>query len=45
MFDENGEVLNLATPSIPVEIIGWRELPGAGEKIYEVDSEVISFKL
>lgn len=41
IFDENGKVLNQAGPSTPVEIIGWRELPGAGDQILEVDSEVI----
>ncbi|XP_016423468.1 translation initiation factor IF-2, mitochondrial [Sinocyclocheilus rhinocerous] len=32
MFDEAG-------PSIPVEIVGWKDLPSAGEEILEVESE------
>lgn len=39
MFDENGAVMNAAAPSIPVEIVGWKELPSAGEEILEVESE------
>jgi hypothetical protein len=40
MFDEHGTPLSKALPSTPVEVIGWRDLPSAGDKIYEVDSEV-----
>jgi len=40
MFDHTGNPLTKATPSTPVEVIGWRDLPPAGEKIYEVESEV-----
>jgi len=40
MFNEFGETVQEASPSMPVEIIGWREIPSAGDKIYEVDSEV-----
>ncbi|XP_004710272.1 translation initiation factor IF-2, mitochondrial [Echinops telfairi] len=39
MFDENGKVLSEACPSMPVGIIGWRDLPSAGEEILEVESE------
>ncbi|XP_028633288.1 translation initiation factor IF-2, mitochondrial [Grammomys surdaster] len=39
MFDENGRTLNEAYPSMPVGIIGWRDLPSAGDGILEVDSE------
>ncbi|XP_034364200.1 translation initiation factor IF-2, mitochondrial isoform X4 [Arvicanthis niloticus] len=39
MFDENGKTLNEAYPSMPVGIIGWRDLPSAGDEILEVDSE------
>lgn len=33
-------MLQEAGPSVPVEILGWREIPSAGDKIFEVDSEV-----
>lgn len=39
MFDENGKPLNEAYPSMPVGIIGWRDLPSAGDEILEVESE------
>lgn len=40
MFDEHGHPLQKAGPSTPVEVIGWRDLPSAGDTIYEVESEV-----
>ncbi|XP_036291245.1 translation initiation factor IF-2, mitochondrial isoform X2 [Pipistrellus kuhlii] len=39
MFDENGKPVNEAYPSMPVGIIGWRDLPSAGDEILEVESE------
>ncbi|KAL1765363.1 translation initiation factor IF-2, mitochondrial isoform X1 [Sigmodon hispidus] len=39
MFDENGKTLKEAYPSMPVGIIGWRDLPSAGDEILEVESE------
>ncbi|XP_039743055.1 translation initiation factor IF-2, mitochondrial isoform X2 [Pteropus medius] len=39
MFDENGKTINEASPSMPVGIIGWRDLPSAGDEILEVESE------
>jgi len=45
MFDEHNKPLDKALPSTPVEVIGWRDLPSAGDKIYEVDSEVQSFNI
>ncbi|XP_063297559.1 translation initiation factor IF-2, mitochondrial [Pelobates fuscus] len=39
MFDENGISLNQACPSMPVEIVGWKDLPSAGDEILEVESE------
>uniref|UniRef100_A0A8D2D8U2 Translation initiation factor IF-2, mitochondrial n=1 Tax=Sciurus vulgaris TaxID=55149 RepID=A0A8D2D8U2_SCIVU len=39
MFDENGKTINEAYPSMPVGIIGWRDLPSAGDEILEVESE------
>ncbi|CAG7786026.1 unnamed protein product [Allacma fusca] len=39
IFNENGQVILQAGPSTPVEIIGWRDLPSAGDSIFEVESE------
>ncbi|XP_069464347.1 translation initiation factor IF-2, mitochondrial isoform X2 [Ambystoma mexicanum] len=39
MFDENGTGMEAAGPSMPVEIVGWKELPSAGDEILQVDSE------
>lgn len=39
MFDHENRPLEVATPGMPVEIIGWRELPMAGDQILEVDNE------
>lgn len=39
LFDHNGKPMEEATPGTPVEILGWRELPFAGEQILEVESE------
>ncbi|XP_006881082.1 PREDICTED: translation initiation factor IF-2, mitochondrial [Elephantulus edwardii] len=39
MFDENGRTMQEACPSMPVGIVGWRDLPAAGDEILEVESE------
>lgn len=39
MFDENNQAVKEAGPSIAVEIVGWKDLPSAGEEILEVESE------
>lgn len=39
MFDDRGQHLQEAPPSTPVEIIGWKELPSAGDELLEVESE------
>ncbi|XP_068009401.1 translation initiation factor IF-2, mitochondrial [Melanerpes formicivorus] len=39
MFDENGKAVEEASPGIPVEIMGWKEVPSAGDEILEVESE------
>jgi len=39
MLNEHGQPIQAATPSTPVEILGWKELPEAGDEIFEVESE------
>jgi len=39
MIDENGNVVESAGPSIPVEILGLSGTPGAGDEVIVVDSE------
>lgn len=40
LFDEKGRTVTEAGPSSAVEVVGWKELPPAGEVILEVGSEV-----
>ncbi len=42
MFDENGNKMNIALPSYPVEIMGFDEVPTAGDKFYVVETEEIA---
>ncbi|CAN8031726.1 unnamed protein product [Ixodes persulcatus] len=39
MFDEWGKPLQVAPPGVPAQVIGWKELPSAGDDIIEVESE------
>ncbi|NWR17525.1 IF2M factor, partial [Emberiza fucata] len=39
LFDENGKAVDAALPGTPVEIMGWKESPSAGDEILEVESE------
>ena len=40
MYNDKGQSIQEATPSTPVEIVGWKELPTAGDEILQVESEV-----
>ena len=40
MFNDQGQPVSEATPGTAVEIIGWKELPSAGDQILQVESEV-----
>ncbi len=40
MFNDKGKQVTTAGPGDPVEVIGWRDLPSAGEEIFEVETEV-----
>ncbi|XP_055540068.1 translation initiation factor IF-2, mitochondrial [Wyeomyia smithii] len=42
LFDHAGQPVAETTPGMPVEILGWRELPSAGDIILEVESEKIA---
>ena len=42
MFDDHGQVVSEAMPSTPVEVMGWRETPSAGDEVIQVESEVNS---
>lgn len=39
MFDHNNQPIEMATPGTPAEILGWREIPDAGDQVLEVESE------
>jgi translation initiation factor IF-2 len=42
MFDENGKKIALALPSYPVEIMGFDDMPNAGDRFYIVENEEIA---
>uniref|UniRef100_A0A8C5RU90 Mitochondrial translational initiation factor 2 n=1 Tax=Laticauda laticaudata TaxID=8630 RepID=A0A8C5RU90_LATLA len=39
IFDDSGKIMENASPGLPTEIVGWKEVPAAGEEILEVESE------
>lgn len=43
ILDENGKIMENASPGLPTEIVGWKEVPAAGDEILEVESEVSTF--
>ena len=45
MYDDKGEVLKKAGPSIPCEILGLPEVPSAGEVLYAVKDEKMARQL
>ena len=40
MYNDQGKAVTDAGPSCAVEVIGWRELPSAGDLILQVKTEV-----
>ena len=45
MTDDDGKKIQKAGPSVPVEIIGLAEVPGAGDLLYAVDDERMAREL
>ena len=45
MTDDDGQKIQTAGPSVPVEIIGLGEVPGAGDIFYAVDDERMAREL
>ncbi|XP_059138650.1 translation initiation factor IF-2, mitochondrial-like [Physella acuta] len=39
MFDDKGNPIQAAPPSTPVEILGWKETPSAGEEMLQIKEE------
>ncbi|XP_069956941.1 translation initiation factor IF-2, mitochondrial [Cherax quadricarinatus] len=39
LFDDAGQPVKAAPPATPVQVIGWKELPAAGDLVLEVESE------
>nr|KAJ3422964.1 hypothetical protein HK105_005313 [Polyrhizophydium stewartii] len=39
LLDENGKELLEAGPSMPIEVMGWKELPAAGDLVLQAESE------
>jgi len=44
MMDHQNNVLQEANPSDAIQLIGWKNLPQAGQEFLQVSSEVIIFK-
>lgn len=40
MFDENGKPVKKATPSTPVAVMGFNEVPSSGDQVYAVDDSL-----
>ena len=45
MLRDDGKTVVSASPSMPVQVAGWKELPEAGEMLLEVESENIANKV
>lgn len=40
MFDENGKQIKQATPSMPVSVLGFDEVPQSGDQVYVVNEKL-----
>ncbi|KND05091.1 translation initiation factor IF-2 [Spizellomyces punctatus DAOM BR117] len=45
MHDEHGVAVKEAGPSLPVEVMGWKELPAAGDEVLGADKEDLAKKV
>jgi translation initiation factor IF-2 len=45
LVDDAGQVVREASVSKPVEVFGWKQLPGAGDEVLEADNELICKKV
>lgn len=44
ILDHKNNVLHEANPSDAIQVIGWKDLPQAGQEFLQVSSDVIIFK-
>ncbi|KAL1921616.1 uncharacterized protein VTP21DRAFT_11332 [Calcarisporiella thermophila] len=42
MIDDRGKVIKIAAPGTPVKVIGWRDLPAAGDTMLQAESEDVA---
>ena len=40
MFDENGKQVKTATPSTPVAVLGFNDVPNSGDQVFAVDEKL-----
>jgi len=44
MMDHQNNVLQEANPSDAIQLIGWKDLPQAGQEFLQVSSDVVIFE-
>lgn len=44
MTDEKGQIVKNALPGTPVKVVGWKELPVAGDEMLQATDEVCADK-
>ncbi|CAG8564329.1 6930_t:CDS:10 [Paraglomus brasilianum] len=45
MVDENGKTMKQVLPGTPIKVIGWKELPNAGDEVLEAGNEDLAKKV
>ena len=45
ILNDHGQTVTEAMPSTPVEVVGWRDTPSAGDEVIQVETEVNSTDL
>ena len=43
MVDHQGKAVKEATPGMPVKVIGWKDVPHAGDEMLQAEDEVRNF--